>query len=84
MLRPAMTLIAQLLSLANTYEAATGIGRTTLSWRVFSDTKKLQSLHDGKDIQTKRLESAIAWFSANWPEGADWPESISRPKEAAV
>lgn len=43
------------------------------------DTKKLSALGMGKDIQVKRLEKTLRWFSANWPDAVEWPEGIARP-----
>jgi hypothetical protein len=74
-----MNAIEQLLALADEYARATGAGETTVSWRVFGDTKKLGAIRAGSDIQTGRFERAIIWFSANWPESAAWPSQIERP-----
>ena len=76
-----MLAIQQLLSLADAYRSATDIRDNTLSWRVFGDTKKLTAIREGADIQVGRYEKAIAWFSANWPEGAVWPADIARPSD---
>ncbi|MFL5063433.1 MAG: hypothetical protein ACJ8FU_08380 [Xanthobacteraceae bacterium] len=70
----------QLLALAAAYERATGLGTSTVSWRVFGDTKKLAAMRDhGAGIQLDRYEKAMRWFSENWPGNADWPESVTRP-----
>jgi hypothetical protein len=81
-----MTGIDQLLALANAYIAAEGIEMHTLSWRALGDSKKLASLADGKDIQVKRFERALAWFDEHWPEGVEWPAGVQRPRrgEAAA
>ncbi|MDF1606981.1 hypothetical protein PZ897_02195 [Hoeflea sp. YIM 152468] len=76
--------IASLLLLAEVYGNALGIPRKTVSSRVFSDSKKLQGLHDGADIVTGRFNAAVMWFSANWPDGAEWPEGVERPAVAEV
>jgi hypothetical protein len=69
-----MAAIEHLLALSEGYIAATSIEAKTLSWRVFGDSKKLDALRGGKDIQVRRYEAAMAWFSANWPVHAIWPE----------
>ena len=74
-----MSAIDHLLKLADRYRQLTGLGQSALSWRVFGDTKKLKALRDGADIQVKRLEKAMQWFSDNWPAQADWPEGVVRP-----
>lgn len=75
-----MNQITELLSIVDAYMEATGRKETTVSTTVFNDGKKLTSLRDGTaDIGTRRYNSAIMWFSANWPEGAVWPDGVARP-----
>lgn len=76
---PAMSAIDQLLRLTDEYERVTECDRVTASWRVFGDSKKLGALHEGKDIQVKRLEAALHWLSEHWPDSAMWPADIVRP-----
>lgn len=76
-----MNQIAELLSIVDAYMKATGRKETTVSTTVFNDGKKLTSLRDGTaDIGTRRYNSALTWFSENWPDGAVWPEGVSRPE----
>ena len=77
-----MSGIDSLLLVARRYEDALNIEASTVSWRVFNDSKKLDALRNGKDIQVRRLEAAMRWFSANWPEGAEWPAEVARPESA--
>lgn len=81
-----MSAIDHLLRLCSEYRRATDSKVETVSWRVFGDSKKLQALIDGQDIQVKRLEKAIRWLASNWPDGATWPQDIDRPssQEAAA
>ena len=74
-----MRAIDQILSLASTYASTLGIEQSTVSWRAFGDTKKLKALTKGADIQVKRWEQTLQWFSDNWPDGAEWPASVPRP-----
>lgn len=74
-----MSAINQLLDLARAYGDAENIELSTVSSRVFDDSKKLGALQTGRDIQVKRLESALRWFSDHWPENVAWPEGIPRP-----
>jgi hypothetical protein len=73
-----MRLIEQLLTLSQAYQDATGKKPTTVSWRMFGDSKKLGGLRNGGDIQVKRYEQAMAWLAENWPQNAPWPKKISR------
>ena len=64
------TLIARL----DAYKAASGIVEdTTVSHRVFSDTKKLSALRNGGDITVRRFNAAMAWLDLNWPTPAESP-----------
>lgn len=75
-----MNQITELLSIVDAYMTATGRKETTVSTTVFNDGKKLTSLRDGSaDIGTRRYNSAIMWFAANWPESAVWPDGVARP-----
>lgn len=67
--------IAEFIALADTYKRLTGVERdTTVSYRVFGDTKKLGQLRAGAcDLTVGRYNAALVWFGANWPEGADRP-----------
>jgi hypothetical protein len=74
-----MTGTDQLLAVAREYAHLKEMELSTVSWRVFGDTKKLGAMEAGADIQTKRFERAMLWFSKNWPETASWPADIVRP-----
>jgi hypothetical protein len=78
-----MTEISQLLSVADAYIAASNRKETTVSTSVFNDGKKLTALRSGTvDIGVRRFNVALEWFSANWPEGAKWPDDVARPVSA--
>lgn len=71
--------IHHLILLADEYARVGAVEEKTVSHRVFDDSKKLRLLREGGDITVGRFNSAVRWFSANWPEGADWPAEIPRP-----
>lgn len=71
--------IDQILRVARVYADAEEIDLSTVSWRVFGDTKKLKAMERGADIQVRRHEAAMTWFSANWPKNARWPKGVARP-----
>ena len=71
--------IKHLLAIVDAYRAATGVEDTTVSHRVFSDSKKIEAMRTGADITLGRFNSAVLWFSENWPEGAEWPADVARP-----
>lgn len=71
-----------LTTLADAYGRALTLEEKTVSSRVFQDSKKLGAIRAGSDITVSRYNSAIEWFSANWPEGAVWPHDVPRPASA--
>ena len=71
--------IAHLLAVADAYKGALDLEDVTVSARVFSDSKKLSAMRAGADITVSRYNSALVWFATNWPAGAKWPRSVSRP-----
>lgn len=69
---------ATLIERADAYKAATGITEdTTVSHRVFGDTKKLGALRRGGDITVRRFNAAMAWFAANWPAPSNSNPEVS-------
>lgn len=70
--------INHLLSRADAYKLAAGVhDDTTVSYRVFGDTKKLQALRGGADLTTRRFNAAMRWFDANWPTEIASPATTS-------
>jgi hypothetical protein len=66
--------------------ALTGLPETTLSYRIFEDTKKIADLRRGRDITLGRFGMAMRWLAANWPAGHALPEELQKwvpepPKE---
>jgi len=75
--------IEQLLTVARAYAAIEEIELSTVSSRALDDGKKLGAIEGGADIQVRRLERAMRWFSDNWPT-ADWPSEVPRPAPSEV
>lgn len=72
--------IHYLLQLADAYKIAAQIENdSTVSHRVFGDTKKLSALRGGADITVGRFNAAVVWFRENWPEGKERPAEIAPP-----
>ncbi|WP_232629129.1 hypothetical protein [Methylobacterium sp. Leaf118] len=72
----------QILELASIYGQALGLERTTVSWRLFQDTNKLDAIAAGRDLYLGRYERAMRFFADSWPPHLDWPEGITRPAPA--
>lgn len=79
-----MNAIDSLLMLARRYAEAEKLDLSTVSWRALGDTKKLAALESGRDIQVKRCDAAVQWFSDHWPAGTEWPRQIHRPRRRPV
>lgn len=76
---------AHLIKLADAYKTACGLqDDTTVSYRVFGDSKKLGQMRAGADITTRRFNAAVRWFSAHWPDGKDRPDGLLTPDEDAA
>lgn len=74
-----MALTEQLLTVSRAFCAGRGLSASRVSTLVFNDGKKLDAIANGADLQTAKFEHAMAWFSAHWPDGTDWPLGIPRP-----
>ena len=75
-----MTLVQQLCSVAIAFKEARRLSSGRVSTLVFGDGTKLTGLLSGRsDLTTSRFETAMRWFSANWPAGATWPSAVARP-----
>lgn len=75
----AMTLISQILAVADVFCSARRLSKARVSTLVFNDGKRLARLAEGRDLNTGSYESAMAWFSSNWPSGTEWPAMVPRP-----
>lgn len=63
--------INTLISRADAYKQAAGISEdSTVSHRVFRDSKKLAALRQGADITVGRFNAAMRWFDLNFPQPA--------------
>lgn len=69
--------IPALIAIADAFRAASdGLPESTLSYRIFGDTKRLGSLRAGREITVGRYNRALDWFDAQWPEGAERPAAL--------
>lgn len=79
-----MLQISDLLTLADEYQRVCPVADSTLSTAIFNDGKKLTALRADKDLHTKRFNTSVQWFSDHWPDGAEWPVGIVRPKSSVA
>lgn len=78
-----MNMRQEIVTVADRYAEALGIGRKRVSFIVLNRGSRLDQIADGGDLNTGTFESAMQWFSDNWPPGLEWPEGVARPARAA-
>lgn len=74
-----MSSLDDLIAVARAYGEAEDIDLSTVSWRALGDTKKLDAIVAGRDIQVRRFEKTMHWFADHWPPAAIWPADVARP-----
>ncbi|VVT15334.1 hypothetical protein [Hoeflea sp. EC-HK425] len=75
------TLARHLVVAADAYCAATGESRNAISKRLLHRGGQLNALAAGqRDVRGETAETAMKWLSDNWPEGAEWPAEVERPR----
>ena len=79
-----MNLRDQLITVADAYCSARKLSRSRVSTIVFNAGLTLDRIASGRDLATGNFERAMRWFSENWPEGAEWPRHVNRPKAEAA
>lgn len=79
-----LTLKDRLLAVLTTYAEARKLSLSRVSTLVFGDGKVIDRLQGESDITTSRYEGAMVWLSANWPDGAEWPQDVPRPAVEAA
>jgi hypothetical protein len=66
-----------LLDMADLFRGACGIEReTTLSSRIFDDSKRLTNLRGDGDITISSFTKAMTYMAANWPQGQSMPDLL--------
>ena len=68
-----------LLTLSERFCAARELGEATVGRLCAADGPFFSRIREGKTFTAKKYDEVVAWFSSNWPEKADWPESVMRP-----
>lgn len=77
-------LIRNLTLCADAYVCARRVGMSTLGRLAAGDWRFFVHLQDGsKTFTARKYDDVINWFSANWPENAQWPDSVARPEVTA-
>jgi hypothetical protein len=74
----------RLLLVAQAFASARGVSLARVSTLAGNDGKILPRLAAGRDCTTRTYDAMLAWFSSNWPEGAEWPAGVDRPEPAVA
>lgn len=72
-----------LIQLGRAYGVARKLEEATVGRLCAADGRFFTRIRDGKTFTAKKYDEVVAWFAANWPDGAAWPKSVSRPRLAA-
>ena len=73
-------LVSHLLTLSERFRSARELGETTLGRLCAADGRFFSRIREGKTFTAKKYDEVVVWFSINWPDGAEWPETVNRPK----
>lgn len=69
--------VSSLVAVIDAFLTADGeVRETTLSYRVFGDSKKIAAMRAGAEITLGRYNDAMHWLNDNWPEGAAVPPAL--------
>lgn len=71
-----------LLTLAASFGESRKLEETTVGRLCAADGRFFSRIREGKTFTAKKYDEVVAWFSANWPETAVWPDEIVRPASA--
>ncbi|ADH91767.1 conserved hypothetical protein [Ancylobacter novellus DSM 506] len=68
-----------LLSCFSVFVEARGITSATVGRLAAGDWRFFRRLADGTNFTVRKYDEVMAWFSTNWPAGAEWPAKVPRP-----
>lgn len=71
---------SNLMACASRYAEARSLSLSTIGRLVAKDGRFFDRLDDGSTFTARKYDEVIAWFSAQWPEGVDWPSQVARPE----
>jgi hypothetical protein len=58
------------------------LAASTIWARAVKDGRFMERLESGKGFTIRTYDTAMLWFSSNWPAGAEWPSHVARPAPA--
>jgi len=69
-----------LFELADSFRHAKRLTESTVGKMCAADGRFFSRIRDGKTFTVKKYDDLVEWFSANWPDEAEWPAGIERPE----
>lgn len=73
------TLRRHLQTCATDFAKATEREPSTVARLATGDWRFFDRINEGASFTARKYDGIMAWFSANWPEGTDWPADVPRP-----
>lgn len=74
---------AHLEILAAAFARVTKREPSTVARLAAGDWRFFERLDGGASFTARKYDAILAWFGANWPEGAVWPADVPRPAAPA-
>lgn len=71
----------EIIELAEAFASHCGLKLSTVSTYAAKDGKWLDGLKGGASCTLRKAEVVVRWFSANWPDDLEWPNSVPRPSD---
>ncbi len=62
------------------YSVATGLKESTIGKKFAGDGRFFSNIQSSMTFTVRKYDLVISRFSSHWPEGAEWPSEIERPK----
>jgi hypothetical protein len=75
---------SNLRALVTAFVAKSGISPTETWRKAARDGHFLARVESGGGFTVRNYDSIVQWFSDNWPDGAEWPSNVSRPKRIVI
>jgi hypothetical protein len=71
--------VSKFITVLEAFCLATGTPESTVSWRVFNDSGRIDDIRAGRDVGARKLDRAMQHFADHWPPEAVWPDQVERP-----
>ncbi|CAM5419165.1 hypothetical protein ATER59S_02366 [Aquamicrobium terrae] len=72
-------LATHLLILSTRFAEVRRLEESTVGRLAALDGRFFSRIREGKTFTAKKYDEVVAWFSAHWPEDAEWPANVARP-----